>query len=102
MNARPTLQFKLRLAGHLGKTLAEIDQMDSREFSRWIAWARWFSPLEDGWQQAGVMATAVLAPHMPRGRTPEPKDFIPVDGDTPKHWTQIRAIVEQMYKDLGD
>ncbi len=91
----------MRLAGHLKKSLAEIDAMDSREFSQWIAWARWFAPLEDSWQQTGMLATAMLAPHLPRGKTPTPADFIPIDSDKPKHWTQIRAVVEQMLKDLG-
>jgi len=100
MNARPTVQFKHRLAGHLGKTIAEIDAMDSREFSAWIAWSRWFQPLDDSWVQTGMVASAVLAPHCPRGKTPSVDDFIPVEEKAPKHPTQILAILEQMKKDL--
>lgn len=74
--------------------------MDSLEFSRWIAYSRWFSPLEDSWTQTGVLASAVLAPYCPRGKTPSASDFIPIEEKAPKHWTQIRAVLEQMQKDL--
>lgn len=100
MNARPTLQFKMRLAGYLKKTLSEIDQMDSLEFSRWIAWSRFFQPLDDSWTQAGLIASAVLAPHCPRGKTPDANDFVPIERNTPKHPIQIRAVLEQMKRDL--
>lgn len=94
------MQFKLRLAGHLKKTLAEIDAMDSREFSIWLAWARWFQPLDDSWTQTGMVASAVLAPHCPRGKVPSADDFIPIEKNAPKHPNQIRAVLEQMKKDL--
>jgi hypothetical protein len=100
MNARPTLQFKMRLAGHLGKTLAEIDQMDSREFSRWLAFSRWFSPLADSWTQTGMLASAMLAPYCPRGKVPSASDFIPIEDKAPKHPNQIREVLEQMKQDL--
>lgn len=90
----------MRLAGHLGKTLAEIDQMDSREFSRWIAYSRWFSPLADSWTQTGMLASAMLAPYCPRGKVPSAADFIPIEDRAPQHWTQIQAVIEQMAKDL--
>lgn len=90
----------MRLAGHLKKTLAEIDQMDSLEFSRWIAYSRWFCPLEDSWTQTGMIASAVLAPHCPRGKTPRASDFIPIEDKAPQHWTQIRDTLEQLKKDL--
>lgn len=88
MNARPTLQFKLRLAGHLHKTLAEIDRMDSREFSMWIAYSRWFRPLDDPWLQTGMQMSATLAPYS-KHKPPDPEDFIPVDSLTPQHPTQV-------------
>ena len=90
----------MRLAGHLGKTLAELDQMDSREFSRWIAYSRWFSPLADSWTQTGMLASAMLAPYCPRGKVPSAADFIPIEDRAPQHWTQIQAVVEQIKKDL--
>lgn len=90
----------MRLAGHLKKTLAEIDDMDSEEFSRWIAYSRWFSPLEDSWTQTGMIASAVLAPYCPKGKTPGASDFVPIENRTPQHWTQIRHTLEKMKKDL--
>jgi hypothetical protein len=90
----------MRLAGHLKKTLEEIDHMDSREFSRWIAYSRWFSPLDDSWTQTGMIASAVLAPHCPKGRTPSVTDFIPIDNKSPQHWTQVRDALERLKKDL--
>lgn len=74
--------------------------MDSREFSMWIAWCRWYSPLADSWQQAGMIASAVIAPYCQRGRVPSAADFIPVEDNAPKHPNQIRDVVAQMKKDL--
>lgn len=88
MNARPTLVFKMRLAGHLHKTLAEIDRMDSREFSMWIAYSRWFRPLNDPWLQTGMQMSAALAPYS-KHKPPDPDDFIPIDSLTPQHPTQV-------------
>jgi hypothetical protein len=90
----------MRLAGHLGKTLEEIDRMDSREFSRWIAWSRWFSPLADSWTQTGMIASAVLAPHCHRGKVPSATEFIPIENNAPQHPNQIREVLEQMKRDL--
>lgn len=73
--------------------------MDSREFSQWIAWSRWFSPLEDSWDQTGMVIWAALAPHMKN--PPEPGQFIPVENNAPKHPTQIRATLQRMAADLG-
>jgi hypothetical protein len=88
----------LRLAGHLKKTLAEIDAMDSREFSTWLAYSRWFSPLDDSWDQTAMLIWASLAPHMKH--PPDPNKFIPVESSAPKHPTQIRATLQQMAADL--
>jgi hypothetical protein len=95
INARPQLQFKLRLAGHLGKTLAEIDQMDSREFSTWIAYARWFRPLSDPWLQTGMMISASLAPYS-KHKPPSADEFIPVDSMTPQHPIQVQEKLRQL------
>jgi hypothetical protein len=95
MNARPALQFKMRLAGHLHKTLAEIDEMDSREFSMWIAYSRWFRPLHDPWLQTGMAISATLAPYS-KGKPPEADSFIPIDHLTPQHPTQIIENLRQL------
>jgi hypothetical protein len=93
------LQFKLRLAGHLKKTLAEIDQMDSREFSTWIACSRWFFPLDDSWGQMAMLATSILAPYSKT--PPDPEKFIPREDRAPKHPTQIQETLKRMALDLG-
>ena len=101
MNARPTLVFKFRLAGHLKKTIREIDQMDSREFSQWIAFGKYFEPFGDEWRQAGVIAAASLTPHMRRGTDVEAEDFMPIDKHKPQHHTQIADNARRLKKDLG-
>ncbi|WP_353246551.1 hypothetical protein [Limnohabitans sp.] len=99
MNARPTLQFKFALASHLKKTITEIDAMDSREFSQWIAYSRWFRPLDNTWQQTAMVVTSVLAPHSKS--VPDPDKFIPVEDKAPQHPTQIRETIRRMAADLG-
>jgi hypothetical protein len=99
MNARPSLQFKFALASHLKKTVAEIDAMDSREFSQWIAYSRWFRPLDNPWLQNGMIVSSVLAPYS--RRTPEATDFIPLEGTAPQHPTQIAETLRRMAADLG-
>jgi hypothetical protein len=98
MNARPTLQFKFALASHLKKTIEEIDAMDSREFSQWIAFTRWFRPLDNPWHQTGMMVSAVLAPYSKQ--TPDPEAFIPIEDRAPKHPSQIRDTIRRMAEDL--
>jgi len=91
----------MRLAGHLGMTLEELfERMGSREFSYWRAYHRFFEPIGGDWQQTGLLASAALAPYCPRGRTPAPRDFVPVE-KPPDHQIQIDAALEQMRKDMG-
>jgi hypothetical protein len=88
------------LAGHLGMTVGELEQrMDSRELSEWLAFARYFQPLDNSWAQTGVLASAVLAPHSRRGHMPKPADFIPTDSP-PQHKTQMLDVLAQMKQDL--
>lgn len=102
MNARPTLLFAMRLAGHLGMTLGELHQrMDSREFARWMAFHSYFDPIGGDWQQTATLAAAVLAPYCKQGRTPDPEDFIPVHKKKPQHATQINDALRQMAADLN-
>jgi len=100
MNARPSLQFKFALASHLKKTVAEIDAMDSREFSMWMAYSRWFHPLDNPWIQTGMVASAVLAPYC-KGKTPDAMDFVPIEGKAPQHPTQIAEQLRRMAADFG-
>lgn len=102
MNARPTLLFAMRLAGHLGMTLGELfERMDSREFSRWLAVHQFYEPIGGEWQQTATLAAAVLAPYCRRGQTPDPEDFIPVRRNKPQHRTQIEDTLRQMAADLN-
>ena len=102
MNARPTLLFAMRLAGHLGMTLGELFQrMDSREFSMWMAFHTYYEPLGGEWQQTATLAAAVLAPYCRRGSTPDPEDFIPIHKKKPQHKSQISDVLKQMAADLG-
>lgn len=101
MNARPTLVFKFRLAGHLKKTISEINQMDSREFSQWMAFGKYFEPFGDEWRQAGVIAAAAISPHMRRGSDVDAEDFMPLEKNRPQHHTQIADNVRRLKQDLG-
>lgn len=90
----------MRLAGHLHKTLAEIDCMDSREFSMWIAYSRWFRPLDDPWLQTGMLVSSVLAPYT-KGKLPDAMDFVPIEGKAPQHQKQIEETLRRMAADLN-
>lgn len=71
--------------------------MDSREFSTWIAYARWFRPLHDPWLQVGMTISAILAPYS-KHKPPTADEFIPVDSMTPQHPTQV----EQKLRELAE
>lgn len=102
MNARPTLLFAMRLAGHLGMTLGELfKRMDSREFGLWLAMHAYYEPIGGQWEQTATLAAAVLAPYCKRGQTPDPQDFIPVHKKKPQHKTQIQDTLRRLAADLG-
>jgi hypothetical protein len=88
------------LAGHLKMTVGELEQrMDSRELSEWLAWARFFQPLDNSWAQTGILASVTLAPHARRGHAPKPSDFIPTERP-PQHPSQMLSVLAQMKQDL--
>lgn len=98
-NARPTRRFLFRLAGHLGMTVGEIEnRMDSRELSEWMAYARYFQPLDSSWEQAGLIASAVVSPYS-KHSPPAPWDFVPVE-KPPQHASQIRETLAQIKRDI--
>lgn len=100
MNARPMRRFLFALAGHLGMTVGEIEQrMDCQEFAEWICYARFWRPLDDSWQQMGILASAVLAPYSKRGNAAKPDDFIPIERP-PQHKTQIHDALARLKADL--
>ena len=75
-------------------------EMDSREFAEWVAIHRHYHPLPDPWREAGLVASASLAPYCPRGRTPKAEDFVPV-AKAPQHEQQIQEALAQLAKDLA-
>lgn len=90
-----------RLAGFLGMSFERLcREVDSRELSEWIAIHRYFHPLPDTWRETGLLASATLAPHCPRGRTPKSEDFVPVD-KPPQHNNQILDELEKLKQALG-
>jgi hypothetical protein len=100
MNARPMRRFLFALASHLRMTVGELEQrMDSHELAEWICYARFWKPLDDPWQQTGVLASAMLAPYSQRGHAPKPDDFIPVE-KPPQHKTQIHEALARLKADL--
>jgi hypothetical protein len=102
MNARPALQFAMRLAGHLKMTLGELFvRMDSKEFTRWLAYHFYYEPIGGHWEQTGTIAAAMLAPYTPRGKKISPDDFIPRHKNAPQHKTQIDDVLMQIARDLG-
>lgn len=85
-----------RLAGHLKMTVGELGRrMDSREFSEWMAYTRYYEALPDPWQQTGLLVSAVLAPYCGKGKTPAAKDFVPTDRP-PQHPDQIKAEIQKL------
>lgn len=74
--------------------------MDSRELSEWMAVHRFFMPLPDSWHETGVIASATLAPHMPKGRHAKPSDFVPTE-KPPQHQSQIELQLRELAKVWG-
>lgn len=90
-----------RLAGFLGMSFKRLcSEVDSRELSEWIAIHRYYHPLPDTWRETGLLASATLAPHCPRGRTPKSEDFVPVD-KPPQHNNQMLDELEKLKAALG-
>lgn len=93
--------FLFRLAATLGWSVEKIcTDMSSRELSEWIAVHRYFMPLADPWRQTGMLATAMLAPYSPKGRTPKPEDFVPVERP-PQHALQMEEQLRALARAMG-
>lgn len=96
-----TRRFAFALAGHLGMTVGELMRsMSSREFTEWKAYTRYYKALEDSWAETGLITSAILAPHSPRGKAPKAEDFIPIE-KPPQHQAQARDVVLDLKKALG-
>ncbi len=87
--------FLFRLAMNLGMTVEQLSKtMSSEELSEWIALDLYHEPLPQPWQQTGVLASAVLAPHCGKAKRAEPKDFVPT-----KRLPQTQAeMLQQLQK----
>lgn len=71
--------FVLLLAGHLGRTVAELGQtMSVAEFKRWLALHRFVNPLGGEWRQSARIVTATLAPYS-KGKHLREEDFMPIE-----------------------
>lgn len=69
----------MKLAGHLGMTLAELrDRMTIDEWKWWVAYHRFVSPFGDEWRRTARLIAAMLAPYS-RGRAPKEEDFMPIE-----------------------
>jgi hypothetical protein len=90
----------MRLAGHLKKTLQELDEMSCDEYALWQAWSRHHLPFDSGWEQAAMLACMIVAPYTPRGRTVKPEDFIPVM-KSPQAQRQIDETLKAISEDLN-
>lgn len=73
--------------------------MDCDEFALWQAWSRYHVPFDSSWEQAAMMMTLFIAPHLPRNFRVSPKDFIPV-AKTPQHQSHIDSTLEAIKRDL--
>jgi hypothetical protein len=50
--------------------------------------------------QTGVIASALLAPHLPRGMKASPSDFVPLD-TPPQHQLQTFEQLMKLRRELG-
>lgn len=73
--------------------------MGSREFSTWLAYSRWFRPLDDSWIQTGMILTGVLAPYSKNA--PNPEDFVPIESNAPQHPTQVARKLKELAEQLS-
>lgn len=73
--------------------------MSGEEFGYWMAYSRYFQPLDNQWLQAGIVASASLLPYSRRGNAPQPSSFVPID-KAPQHSTQINETLARIKADL--
>lgn len=90
----------MRLAGHLKKTLQELDEMPCDEYALWQAWSRYHVPFDSSWEQAAMLACMIVAPYTPRGHKVTPQDFMPVS-KSPQAQRQIDETLAAISEDLN-
>ena len=69
--------------------------MDSREFSEWKAFNRYFEPFGDEWRQTALTILACLAPYMKRQSNTKVTDFMPV-AEIPQTPDEVAAQISKM------
>lgn len=90
----------MKLAGHLKMTLRELcEKMDSREFSLWMAFHRFHEPLPEPWYEAGMIASAAIAPYCRPGNRPKASDFVPIHSKV-SHEDQIADTLKALKEKL--
>jgi hypothetical protein len=90
-----------RLALNLRMTVRELcERMDSAELSEWIAYTTYYEALPDPWRETGLLTSAILAPHSPKGKTPKAEDFVPLD-KPPQHEAQVMDALMELRRALG-
>jgi hypothetical protein len=83
-------------------TVRELShRMDSAELTEWIAYTTYYEALPDPWRETGLITSAILAPHSPKGKVPKAEDFVPLE-KSPQHDTQVFDVLLQLRKALGD
>lgn len=91
----------MKLAGHLKMTLRELsEKMDSREFALWMAFHRFHEPLPEPWYEAGLVASAAIAPYCKPHNRPKASDFVPIEQKL-KHEDQIAEQLLKLKDALG-
>jgi hypothetical protein len=82
-------------------TVGELfTRMSSRELTEWMAYTKHYEAIPDPWMQTGVIASALLAPHLPRGMKASPSDFVPLD-TPPQHQLQTFEQLMKLRRELG-
>jgi len=82
-------------------TVGDIERrMTMRELAEWMAYTRYYEAIPNQWQQTGLLASAILAPYSPKGKTPKASDFVPIE-KPPQHSTQIIDVLQQLQRELG-
>ena len=97
---RPERVFLFRLAATLGWSVQQVERdISSRELSEWKAVDRYYMRLPDPWEQTGVLAAAVVAPHFQKGQRPKASAVVGLK-EPPRHPLQVRAALADFAAEL--
>jgi hypothetical protein len=83
-------------------TVRELcERMDSRELSEWMAYTRYFVPIENPWLQTGIVASYMAAPYTEEGKPPRTAESFVPKLRAPQHEAQDRAAILKLRAELG-